>query len=96
MIAAFTIGLAVLLVITSLLLVVLMAGFAGLADHHDRMAVEARSDAGSGLAALLVALFDIGTITLEALAVGLVEQFTHRGVDFHDFAQPAFLDGADE
>ena len=32
----------------------------------------------------------------EALAVGLVEQLAHRGVDLHHLAEPALLDGADE
>ena len=47
-----------------------LAGFTGLADDHDGLAVEARGDAGGRFAALGIALFDRGALVFEPLAVG--------------------------
>src|SRR5688572_19084880 len=47
-----------------------LAGLAGLPDDDDRLAVEAGGNAGGGLAALLIALFDRGAFLLELGAVG--------------------------
>src|SRR5690348_7738349 len=48
-----------------------LAGLTRLADDDDGLAVEAARDARGGFTTLGVALFDRGTLGLEALAVGL-------------------------